>query len=126
MKARTVRLGEVARVSAGQGAPQDKSAFSADGDPFIRAASLEILCETGSDSSLEKLSVSSAAKHRLRRYRPGTVVFAKSGMSATKNRVYQLRKPAYVVNHLATVEPSQQLDSTFLRYCFEHLDPTNL
>src|SRR5687768_2719947 len=102
MKSNTVLLGQIAKVGAGQGAPQAKSAFSREGYSFIRAASLENLCKGGNESSLEKLSASSAARHHLRLYPEGTVVFAKSGMSATKNRIFRLRKPAYVVNHLAT------------------------
>ena len=126
MKARTVQLGEVARIGAGQGAPQDRAAFTKEGRPFIRAASLEVLCGDGSDSTLERISEATAAKHRLRLYSPNTVVFAKSGMSATKNRIYRLRKPAYVVNHLATVEPGEELDATYLRYWLESLNPTRL
>jgi type I restriction enzyme S subunit len=72
------------------------------------------------------VNTSAAAKHRLRLYPVDTVVFAKSGMSATKNRVYRLLEPCYVVNHLATIEPGTELDPTFLRYWLEHFDPTTL
>lgn len=126
MKTRTAQLSEVARIGAGQGAPQDRAAFTKEGHPFIRAASLEVLCSDGSHFTLERIDESAAAKHRLRLYSPNTVVFAKSGMSATKNRIYQLRKPAYVVNHLATVEPSEELDATYLRYWLESFNPTRL
>jgi type I restriction enzyme S subunit len=120
-----VQLGSVARVGAGQGAPQDRAAFSKDGHPFIRAGSLELLCE-GDDSALERIDDKAATKHGLRLYSPDTIVFAKSGMSATKNRIYRLRNPAYVVNHLATVQPTKDLDPTYLRYWLEHFNPTRL
>jgi type I restriction enzyme S subunit len=120
-----VQLGEVARIGAGQGAPQDSAAFSKDGHPFIRAGSLELLCE-GDDSALERIDNKAAAKHRLRLYSPDTIVFAKSGMSATKNRIHRLRKPAYVVNHLATVEPTIDVDPTYVCYWLEHFNPTRL
>ena len=126
MKTRMVQLGEVARIGAGQSAPQDPAAFSRDGNAFIRAASLEPLCNTGSLTSLERVIGSTAAKYRLHLYPENTLVFAKSGMSATKNRIYRLRESCYVVNHLATVEPSTELDPTFLRYWLEHFDPTTL
>ena len=47
-------------------------------------------------------------------------------MSATKNRIYRLSRPAYVVSHLAAVVPSEELDSVFLRYWLENFNPTQL
>ena len=126
MKTRTVQLGEVAEIGAGQGAPQDAAAFSREGHAFIRAGSLEILCNLGSLTLLERVSEHVAGKHRLRLYPENTIVFARSGMSATKNRIYRLREPCYVVNHLATVKPGTELNATFLRYWFEYFDPTSL
>lgn len=123
---RTVHLGDVSSVSAGQGAPQNRDAFGFAGTPFIRASSLDALCEDGSFSSLERIDESTAKEHKLRLYAPGTVVFAKSGMSATKNRIYRLSRPAYVVNHLVAVVPSKELDSIFLRYWLEQFNPTRL
>lgn len=126
MSVRTVQLGDVSAVSSGQGAPQNRDAFGFAGHPFIRAASLNALCEDGSFNSLERISEVAAKEHRLRLYAPGTVVFAKSGMSATKNRIYRLPRPAYVVSHLAAVVPFEQLDSVFLRYWLERFNPTRL
>ena len=123
---RKVWIGAIAKVGAGQGAPQDPSAVSDDGYPFIRAGSLDVLCMGGGIRSLEKIGAASAKKHRMKLYPKGTVVFAKSGMSATKNRVFVLPEPAYVVSHLATLEVKSHVDPNYLRYFWESYDPSRL
>jgi type I restriction enzyme, S subunit len=47
-------------------------------------------------------------------------------MSATKNRVFRLTQPAYVVNHLATLEPSPEVPPRFFRYWLESFNPSRL
>jgi type I restriction enzyme, S subunit len=123
---RSVTLADVAKIGAGQGAPQERSDFGRPGEPFIRAGSLEALCDGSSLSSLPRVSERIADKYKLRLYPANTVVFAKSGMSATKNKVYRLPKPCYVVNHLATLEPNAYVDAIFLRYFLESFRPARL
>ena len=79
-----------AKVGAGQGAPQDESDFSNNGFPFIRAGHIEELLAGKDESALPKVNSESAKKNKLKLYEPGTIVFAKSGMSATKGRIYKL------------------------------------
>lgn len=57
---------------------------------------------------------------------PGTIVFAKSGMSCTKGFIYQLNGACCIVNHLATIECSQSIDSRFLTRWFELHSPARL
>src|ERR1019366_3035328 len=56
----------------------------------------------------------------------GTVLFAKSGMSATKGHVYRLQHPAYVVNHLAALVPSPAVESRYLAHVLMQFSPTRL
>lgn len=121
-----VRLGDIAQVGAGQGAPQDPSAFSLDGLPFIRAGSLDALCSGGNIESLERINEASARKHGMKLYPKGTIVFAKSGMSATKNRVFVLPKPAYVVSHLATLEVKSGVKPIYLQHLLGHYQVARL
>lgn len=95
-------LSQLAVVSAGQGAPKDNE-FSESGVPFVRAGSLEALLSGKNESELELVSSETAKLRKLKTYPKGTILFAKSGMSATKNRVYGLQHPAHVVSHLATL-----------------------
>lgn len=121
-----VKLADLATVSSGGGAPQGVDAFSAEGIPFVRAGSLVKLLDGQPEESLELLQPDVAADHGLRLFPAGTVLFAKSGMSATKGHVYQLKKPAYVVNHLATLIPRSEVAGRYLRQVLKFKSPTCL
>lgn len=119
-------IGEIAKVGAGQGAPQDASAFSNDGTPFVRAGSLEFLCRGASLNKLERINEQQAKIHKLKLYPSGTILFAKSGMSAVQNRVFVLPKPAHVVSHLATIEVKNGVVSKFLGYFWQNFKTSRL
>lgn len=119
-------LGDLCEVSTGQSAPQEADAFSEIGRPFIRAGSLDHLVNGGSEDALEKISEENARRYRMRLFPTGTIVFAKSSMSATLGRVYRLRGPCYVVSHLATLIPSKRLDGDFLLRWLETNSPSRL
>jgi len=113
---KTVMLREVADITAGQGAPQKEEHFNSSGVPFVRAGSLEGLINGESEGSLERITIEAAQDHRLKLFPKDTVLFAKSGMSATKDRVYKLQSPAHVVSHLAAIMPHKDLDADYLMY----------
>lgn len=119
-------IGEITKVGAGQSAPQDSSAFSNDGTPFVRAGSLESLCKGASLNKLERINQQQAKIHKLKLYPSGTILFAKSGMSAVQNRVFVLPESAHVVSHLATVEVKNGIDSKFLSYFWQNFKTSNL
>ena len=122
----SVRLADVADVRSGDGAPQELSSFSESGTPFVRAGSLVPLLAGASEYSLELIPQTVSSSRRMKTFAPGTVVFAKSGMSCTKGLVYQLVGPAHVVNHLAAIECGPELDSRFLLRWFERFSPSRL
>jgi type I restriction enzyme S subunit len=121
-----VTLGDVAEVCAGGGAPQGRDDFGEDGTPFVRAGSIAPLLAGAPEESLEKLTPETASKHGLRLFPAGTVLFAKSGMSATKGSVYRLKAPAYVVNHLAALVCGERLDSGYLMHYLRAHSPSAL
>lgn len=121
-----VKLSEVAEVSSGDGAPQEASAFGDSGTPFIRAGSLVQLLNGTAEDQLELIQPGKAQQRRMRTYPPHTIVFAKSGMSCTKGLIYELRGPAHVVNHLASLECGSDLLSRFLLRWFEVNSPARL
>ena len=84
MSFQSVPLASLADVRSGGGAPQDQAEFSVNGHPFVRAGSLIKLLEGADESNLEKLEPEAAKRHGLKLFPDGTVLFAKSGMSATK------------------------------------------
>ena len=105
------KLGNIAKISAGQGAPQKESDFSDTGIPFIRAGHLEELLNGKNENELPKINNEVAKKYKLKVYSSGTVVFAKSGMSATKSRIYKLKSDCHVVNHLAILEFEENVNN---------------
>lgn len=123
---RIVLLSQVAEVAAGQGAPQSPSLFSSTGKPFVRAGSLDFLLRDGREEHLEQIGDSTARQLKLRLFPPNTILFAKSGMSATLGRIYKLRSPCYVVNHLAAIIPGEHLDSSYLTHWFRVNPPSRL
>jgi type I restriction enzyme S subunit len=123
---RIVLLSQVAEVAAGQGAPQSPSLFSSTGKPFVRAGSLDFLLRDGREDHLEQIGDSTARQLKLRLFPPNTILFAKSGMSATLGRIYKLRSPCYVVNHLAAIIPGEHLDSSYLAHWFRVNPPSRL
>ncbi|OGP73731.1 MAG: hypothetical protein A2V86_04880 [Deltaproteobacteria bacterium RBG_16_49_23] len=120
------RLIEYASVSIGQGAPQKSDDFSKEGNPFIRAGSLESLTNNGTLDSLEFISDESAKRNKLKLYPADSVVFAKSGMSATKDRVYKLTRSCYVVSHLAVLLPNEKTHPDYLRLVLQRSKPSTL
>ena len=81
-------LKEIAEVSAGQGALQGDSNYCEDGIPFVKAGNLLELTEGKSIHGIQKVSEAVAKKYRLRLYKKGTILFAKSGMSCLKGYVH--------------------------------------
>jgi type I restriction enzyme S subunit len=118
-------LSQLALISAGQGAPKDNE-FSESGVPFVRAGSLEALLSGKSESELELVSPETAKLRKLKIYPKGTILFAKSGMSATKDRVYVLKNPAHVVSHLATLIPKDGANVDYLRLALKRFPPSSL
>ena len=118
-------LGQLATVSAGQAAPKDDE-FSDSGIPFVRAGSLDGLLSGKSESDLELVRDETAKLRKLKIYPKGTILFAKSGMSATKDRIYVLQKPAYVVSHLATLIPNGNAHADYLRLVLKRFPPSVL
>src|SRR4030042_2668938 len=121
-----VHLKGIAVISSGQGAPQGEKYFTNEGHPFIRVGSLELLLNGNNEDSLEKVNDETANKYKLRLYPKGTILFAKSSMSSTKDRGYMIKKACYVVNHLATIIPSKKIDSAFLTYWLRLFRPSRL
>ncbi len=122
---RFINLSEIAKVATGQAAPRDAD-FGISGYPFIRAGHLENLLKGESESILPKVDHETAKRLKLKLMPADTILFAKSGMSAMKNRVFQTTTPAYIVSHLAAILPSGRFSPLFLKYFFQWFGPSRL
>jgi len=118
-----IRLREITKVTAGQAAPKE---FSDKGIPFIRAGHLEGLLSGLDLNDLPKVSEKVALRKRLKKIPKGTILFAKSGMSATKNRVYISEKESYFVSHLAGILPSEKISNSYLARYLYWYNPSKL
>lgn len=121
-----VELHKVAKISSGDGAPQESSAFGETGTPFIRAGSLTPLHKGISEMQLELILEAESQKRKMRKFPAATIVFAKSGMSCTKGLVYELQAEAHIVNHLAAIECCNKLSSRFLLRWLQLNPPSRL
>lgn len=122
---RKVPISSISDVTAGQGAPKPDE-FSDSGVPFVRAGSLEDLIAGKSESDLELVPAETAKKRKLKLYPKGSILFAKSGMSATKDRIYVLQNPAYVVSHLAILTSKDNVHRDYLRLALKQFPPSSL
>lgn len=120
-----MKLGEIAIVAAGQGAPQGDSNYCNSGTPFIKAGNLEELVKGNSEFSIQQVTEEVAQRHRLKLFEAGSILFAKSGMSCMKGWVYELKNNCYVVSHLAVVSP-KGINPTFLLYYLQVNKPNSL
>ena len=103
---RWVKLGEVCKVFSGSSAPQDDRYFEAGKYPFVRVQDLGKFGRT--DNLVEiKDWVNDLAvnKFRLVKASKGTIVFPKSGAAILTNTRAILGVDAFIVSHLAAVQP---------------------
>ena len=122
-----VKLSEVASISAGQSAPKETLFTTKKGIPFIRAGHLDFLTNGGKILELPTLESDIANSEKLKLLPKGAILFAKSGMSASLNRVYLTDVDCYYVSHLASISPSKEkLDSSFCKYFLEWYKPSQL
>lgn len=126
MRTEKFKLKTIAKVGAGNSAP-DKDDFSDFGIPFIRAGSLAFLTTGESLDKCEKIDKNLAEKNNLKLFPKNSILFAKSGMSAKMGRVYELPKEAYVVSHLAVIQPNaDKVNPSYLKYFLLYRPPFHL
>jgi len=121
-----VYLKNIANISAGSSAPKEDY-LDTEGVPFIRAGNLEELINGVDINTLAKINEKHRDKLKLKKVSENSILFAKSGMSSMKNRVYKVEKESYFVNHLACVTvKDKNVDVDYLKYFFEWFKPSSL
>jgi type I restriction enzyme S subunit len=103
---RWVRLGDVARIFSGSPAPQDKRYFEEGSMPFVRVQDLgRYGITTNLTETSDKVNGEAVKELRLVKANKGTILFPKSGAAILTNSRAILGEDAYIVSHLAAVEP---------------------
>jgi len=111
----SVSLGDIATVSSGNSAPQDKSLFSNGTYPFIRTSDVGQVRFGSIAASRDYLN--SEGVNKLRRFEKGTILFPKSGASTFLNHRVIMDIDGYVASHLATINAHNNLaEPRFLLY----------
>ena len=121
-----VKLGDISKIVAGSTAPKENQFNDNIGLPFIRAGHLEDLCNNYDLRKLPKIDENNKNIKKQVKVPKNTIVFAKSGMSCMKSRVYQTTEECYIVNHLAGVICSENVNPSYLKYYFMVNKPNRL
>ena len=119
----STRIGDVAKVSAGNAAPQGKSFFQAEGVPFIRVQDLGRLTDDWYiGDSKDHVTDQAVRSSRLAIVPKGAVLFTKSGMSTLLNQRAILSRDSFVVSHIGYAVTSQALTSEWLFLALKQID----
>lgn len=118
------KLGDISKIVSGSTAPKEELFNEKLGLPFIRAGHLEGLCNGEDINKLPKIEENTI--RGMVKVPKNTIVFAKSGMSCMKARVYQTKEEAFIVNHLAGVICSDYIEPDYLKFYFQYNKPNRL
>lgn len=111
------KLGEIAEVSSGNGAPQDESYFDNGGSPFVRTYDVGVFGRTSDlNESRDRINNQAVKDHGMQLFPARTLLIPKSGASTFLNNRALLGFPAYVSSHLATVIAKEAVLPEFLYY----------
>lgn len=120
-----IQLGDIAKVVAGDPAPQDPGAFAADGPLFVRMQDVGLHhVNRALTSSADRLCSNWLERNRLRVFPKDSVLIPKSGASVNLNHRAKLATDAHVVSHLAVVMPDKEkVDPDYLFWWSVRYDP---
>ena len=118
------KLGEVAVVSTGNSAPQDKSFFKNGVFPFIRTSDVGKIKKGSIRSCIDYLN--STGIRKLKLFEKGTILFPKSGASTFLNHRVIMDIDGYVSSHLATIKPNEIFENKFVWYYLVTIEARNL
>ncbi len=119
------KLGDIATVSAGNSAPQDKGLFHNGTHPFIRTSDVGKIRFGSIKGSTDYLNEKGIKKLRL--FEEGTILFPKSGASTFLNHRVIMEVDGYVASHLATITAVDgAAEPRFLLYCLSTVQAQDL
>jgi type I restriction enzyme, S subunit len=119
------KLGDVAKIGAGNSAPQDKKLFINGVHPFFRTSDIGNI-HIGNISAARDLLNDKGIK-KLKLYPVGTILIPKSGASTFLNHRVILDVEGYVSSHLATVICDEELlEKRFAFYYLTKIKAQNI
>ena len=122
-----MKLREVCEITSGQNAPQASSDYQIGGKTFIKVSDLDNVIFDDNESRSCKVTDNAIKEYKLKLFPAGSIIFAKSGLSCVKNRVYLLKRPSYIVNHLCILYNFKiQINHLWLLYYLKAFNVTKL
>ena len=118
------KLGDVAFISSGNSAPQNKELFENGSFPFIRTSDVGKIKKGCINSTFDYLNKNGIKKLRL--FKKGTILLPKSGASTFLNHRVITEIDSYVSSHLATIKPDEKNIDRFIWYFLITIDAKNL
>jgi len=119
------KLGDLANVSSGNSAPQNKELFKNGSFPFIRTSDVGKIKKGFINSCVDYLNEEGIKKLKL--LKKGTILFPKSGASTFLNHRVMMLIDAYVSSHLATIKAKNvEIYDEYLLYYLITVDAKNL
>lgn len=120
------RIGDIAVVTSGNSAPQNKKFFEGGSYPFVRTGDVGKVhldsCFVHPEDYLNEEGIK-----RLRLFPKGSILFPKSGASTLLNHRVLLGEDSYVVSHLAVLIPdSAKVLPLYLYYATINIDAGDL
>ena len=122
-----IKLGKIANVGSGQNAPQDQKEYCLDGYTFIKASNLDDIISDDNENRACKITDEAILNNKLKLIPKKSILFAKSGLSCIKNRVYLTKDESYVVNHLCILSNiNDTYEPQWLAYFIKAFNVTKL
>ena len=121
------KLSEICLIQAGQNAPQDACYYNDNGLSFIKASDLDTIINDDKEDNCTKITNQAVNDCKLKLFNANSIIFAKSGLSCLKNRIYKCKKDFYLVNHLCALTlTSENYYIDWLLYFLKKFNLTNL
>lgn len=120
-------LKNIAEIGSGQNAPQGDKYYENGIYTFIKASNLDDIIVDNNENRASKINDVAISECKLKEYEKNTIIFAKSGLSCVKNRVYLTKEKAFVVNHLCTISKvDSKINPEWLSYFIKAYNVTKL
>ena len=122
-----VELRTICSITSGQGAPQDNNEYVNGLHTFIKASDLDTIIKDDSEVNSTKITEQAIKKHNYKIFPKNTIIFAKSGQSCKKNRVYLTKEKSCIVNHLCCLyDIDEKYDPKWLKLFVKSFNVTKL
>jgi type I restriction enzyme M protein len=115
------KISEIATISSGNSAPQNKSYFENGKYPFIRTSDVGKIKIGSIKETRDYLNDEGIVK--LKKFKKGTILFPKSGASTLLNHRVIMKIDGYVSSHLATIKANEEIiTDEYLFYMLQNID----